>query len=282
MPTPARPLARGVAPACVALVLAALTVVLAPLPVRGASTLSNGSVTPGSGTTVTTFTFRVRFASTSPARPPDSIVAQVGTTTVALSLESGSPTNGIYAGSDTLPVGTHAVAFSAVVEDDPPGSPDPIGGGTVVVTTAPSPTPAPTPAPTPRPTPQPTPAPTAPPTPQPTPPRPTPLPPPPSTANPATPEPASDGPQASAGETPEATENGEPTQRPEPSDEGSEAPGSAAPTPLGGPGASGDPDHEPDEDRGGAGQVGLIVLGGVTSTAGALVLIRQWRARARV
>jgi hypothetical protein len=50
------------------------------------------------------------------------------------------------------------------------------------------------------------------------------------------------------------------------------------------PGRSGSPqpddaDDDPSGTGGGIGRLGWIMLGGMTSAAGAFVLVRQWRAR---
>ncbi len=286
VPERIRPTAWKSVAAWTVLLFAALWALAWPVgPVRAASTLTDPSVSPSSGPVGQLFTFSIHFRSSSPARPPDSIVAQVGATYVPLTLVAGSPSNGTYAGStDTLALGTHSVTFGADVVDDPPGDPAPVDGGVVTVTAAPTPPPAtPTPAPTPTPPPTPVPTATAQPTPRPpgvTPrptPRPTPLPP------GVTPAPATPTPGASADESQGAGS--------------SEEPGSASPAPTGStsgearpsvsPGdASAEPGPSPDEiddqaSRGGFGQVGWIVLGGMTSVAGAAVLGRQWLARRR-
>jgi hypothetical protein len=135
-----------------------------PAPALAAGTLSDGSVTPTSGTTSTPFTFTVSYVSTdSPSRPAQSVWAQVGAVSVPLVKVSGSAHDGTWQASATLPAGVWPVTFHATTADDPAL----VLPGPIVTVTAPPPTPTPVPTlpPTPRP---PTPRPTAPPTVRPT------------------------------------------------------------------------------------------------------------------
>src|SRR5687767_6208354 len=87
--------------------LLVLTLASAPAPARAASFLTDGSVTPTSGTTATTFAFSVHYTSTdSPTRPAQAAWAQVGGVTITLAKVSGSAHDGTWQGSATLPAGT--------------------------------------------------------------------------------------------------------------------------------------------------------------------------------
>lgn len=146
--------------ACAALLVAlaaAVTVPRASLHAAAPNRLSSPSVSPTSGTTSTTFGFSVHYLGDYPAT---SVTAVVGSRTIALSLASGTATDGTYTGSSTLPAGTWAVTFTAVATKR--NSPSISGGTVTVVAPTPSPQPsiapvlsaAPTPAPvvaTPRP-----------------------------------------------------------------------------------------------------------------------------------
>lgn len=129
-----------------------------------ADELRNGAVSPLEGTTQTVFTFSVEYAG-DPADLP-TVVAKIGATEVPLSLASGIPSAGTYAGSATLPAGSWQVQFRA---DNLRGGNAVLNGPSILVrevTPAPQPTPAPT-APPPTPVPA-TPVPTVPPTATPT------------------------------------------------------------------------------------------------------------------
>ena len=125
-----------------------------------ADELRNGTVSPLEGTTQTVFAFSVEYAG-NPADLP-SVVVKLGATEVPLSLASGIPSSGTYAGSATLPAGSWQVQFRA---EKLRGGNAVLNGPSILVrevTPAPQPTPAPTPPP---PTPVPaTPVTTAPPT----------------------------------------------------------------------------------------------------------------------
>jgi len=126
-------------------------------PVQAArNTLSNPTVSPPSGIPSTTFTYTVQYEGA-----PASVAASVADRTIPMSVVSGSSSNGTFAMSTTLPVGSWQVTFKSVAL----GKDDTLVGPTVTVTSgatprptiAPTPTPAATqpPAPTPIPTPQP-------------------------------------------------------------------------------------------------------------------------------
>jgi len=142
-------------------------------------TLSSGTVSPGSGTTATSFRFSVVYRDNSACTPSPITVTVDGAGTFSLVLVSGDPTSpagATYARSVTLPSGSHRYRFAAT-------SGSGVGELTatltsvapsmvVVVAPTPVPTPTPTPPPTQKPTPRPTPRPTPPPpvpTPAPTP-----------------------------------------------------------------------------------------------------------------
>ena len=135
-------------------------------------TLADGRVSPGSGTTSTTFQFSVTYTDTKGCPPKRMVVVVDGVGEYALTRTGGRLSTGAtFAIGTTLPPGTHAYHFEAssgsggglktftLTAVDPP----------VVVVTAPTPPPTPTPSPTPVPTPKPTPVPTPAPTPRPTP-----------------------------------------------------------------------------------------------------------------
>jgi hypothetical protein len=120
--------------------LAACCLAVLASPVMSASGLQKGSVTPRSGTTATTFTFRVEAAA---GKPPSSVTARLtraggGTRTVALS-HAGKTWTG---SSRVTTTGTWTVTFVAT----PTGT---TTGGTITV--SPAPTPRPTPVATPPP-----------------------------------------------------------------------------------------------------------------------------------
>jgi hypothetical protein len=268
-------LAAGIAAAGLAL--------LAWSPVSAATLLQNPSATPASGTTDTTFVLSVDYVSDPEARPALSASVEVvglGGSPLPMALVAGDDTNGTWQTSTMLPAGTWDLIFRA----DASGSdPDPAVGLVITVIDAATPTPSPSPSPgqgTPAPTSQPTASPsatatasphaTAPPTPVPTPlppgVTPTPRPAAPSASPPATsPEPS---------ESNAASASARPSDRPS----GSERPSSATSRPTFSltPSASADEDAS---DGSGWGRAGWIVLGGLTSAAGAAVLARQWLVR---
>lgn len=246
---------------CVAIGVAALL----PSPVLATNTLSQGSVTPGSGTTATVFVFRVRYDSTTPPRDATAVWAEVAGLTVPLALEpDGTATGGWYVGSGSLPQGTWPVTFRATAVQDAFVA-DADGGTVEVLPAGASPSPAATTSPTPIATAAPTPS-AAPPTPGATPvptlpvvPRPT--------APPRTPS-------ASASPTP-STSAVEPSIRPTPT-EGGQRP-SSVPTAIASSTAraTAAPGAEPEEDPAG-GALPWIVLGGGMATSGAAIIALQW------
>jgi hypothetical protein len=239
----AREALRGVAAALLALSLAT-----APMPVRAASVLSDGSVSPSSGTTTTAFTFSVHYTSTDPPRPAQSVWAEVGSATVTLIKASGTALDGTWLGTSTLPAGTWQVTFHATTNGDPA---QPLLGPIVTVT-APPPSPQPTPPPPP-PTAAPTPVPTQPP------PRPRPQPtPPPTDADDRTAASSQAMPAGSPGSTHGRAD-----------DDPAETPASFEPA---GDGADTPP---------GARLASLLIVGGAMSIGGAAVLARQWHVRRR-
>lgn len=256
--------------------LLAFALALAPTPARAAGVLSDGSVTPPSGTTATAFTFTVSYLSTdSPTRPAQTVWADVGGMTVPLAKVSGAAHDGTWQGTSTLPAGTWQVTFNATTSADP--QPAPLAGPIVTVTQAPTPTPPP---PTPRPTAAPTPRPTAPPAPGPTvAPNPPPPTAPPLTTAPtsaddhdptATPR-ASSSPRSSTTASASASASSRPMRTPSAAAEApsvdadpSEAP---VPTDL----AADEPDTRPPSML-----ASLLIVGGTLSLAGAAVLARQW------
>jgi hypothetical protein len=286
VPIRIRTLARGVAAVAAAGMLATALLVLpaSPPPVRAAEQLLNGTVAPSSGTTATTFVFSVDYVS-DPDEPALSVsvdIVGMPGPPLAMTLVSGTESDGTWQRSATISAGTWDTVFAANLQG--PTRPT-LDGPTVVVTVPP--TPVPTPRPTPRPTPVPTAAPTATPRPAPAPtplppgvtpppaPRPTPLPPG-VTPAPATPGAESEDPAGSGADASGAPGSMEPGEWPDSSASAASTGASAMPD------ASGSP--QPDDgasnaNGGGVGRLGWIVLGGMTSAAGALVLVRQWRAR---
>jgi len=123
------------------LLLAALWLTVAP--VMAKNVLSGAVVSPRSGTTATVFAFSVHYA----GKPATSVVAHVGTLTVALSQASGTTSNGTWRRSRRLPAGTRSVSFSAASV----GNVADLPAGQVTVTATPAPTPRATPRPTPEP-----------------------------------------------------------------------------------------------------------------------------------
>ena len=259
-------------------VLLACALAVAPAPARAASVLSNGTVSPGSGTTATVFTFSVDYNSSNPVRNAQAVWAEFGSATVTLALASGNTHAGTWTGTSTLPVGSLPVTFHASISANP--QPDPLNGPNVTVTLPP---PTPTPAPTPPPTPAPTPRPTAAPTPTPPPgATPTPgAPPPPG----STPRPSAAGPQPTS--PPDGNDN--PTNAPNsstsPSGTGEVLSGTPGGDPTLGPDENSAPVESPqvsdaaDEDEAtprGSLLAPLLFVGGTMSLVGAAVLGRQW------
>jgi hypothetical protein len=228
--------------------------------VRAASVLSDGSVTPTSGTTATAFTFSVHYTSTdSPPRPAQAVWAQVGSLTITLIKVSGSAHDGTWQGSATLPAGTWQVTFHAMTSGDP--QPEPLFGPMVTVTEPP---------PTPQPTAAPAPPPPAPPPPVNLAPQPLPVP------QPTAPRTLDDGP----------TQTRPPSPSPTPSASGSARSRTPVPTPSSTAEMDDDPSGTPNpsdlaaEDTApppGSILASLLIIGGTMSLAGAAVLARQWQ-----
>lgn len=286
VPERIRPALAALSAACLIALLATLVPVLPPRAADAAGMLTAGTVSPREGTTATTFAFRVHLNTESTQGPQD-IWVDVGSTRYDLNLIVGAPEDGTYGIDTNVSItGVHQVTFGAVTHGPPP-DPDPLAAGTITVTAAPTPIPTPTPPPTPTPRPTPVPTATPRPTPAPTPlppgvtprptPRPTPLPPG-ATPRPATPTPdaSADGSEPPGSGAAEASGSAQPTESGSPDGEPSTRPGETG-TPDASPAAS---EGERGEG-GGFGRVGWIVLGGMTSVAGAAVLGRQWLARRR-
>ncbi len=218
----ARPRAHAARPWLGALAVAAVLLMAYAAPMTAASktVLSNATVSPRTGTTATTVALTVMYQNASGARA-EVVTAMVGGVAHAMTRQTdGAWGRGVTFGwKGTLPVGTHAVDFTARAKDHSVAS---LAAGDVTISALPKPTPAPTPTPKPTPKPTPSPTPTPRPTPRPTPaptprptPRPTPAPTPKATTTPAaTPTPATP--------TPDPTANGvtlptaEPTPTPAP------------------------------------------------------------------
>jgi hypothetical protein len=138
--------ARVALVAAMAALAAAPTLPLGLVFAAAPNQLDGPLVSPTQGDTTTTFSFSVHYLGKYPAT---SVSAAVGTRIVVLSLVSGIPTNGTYAGSGRLPAGTWSVTFNAIATQ---GNPPSISGGTVRVA-GPTPSPRPSTAPTPTPAP---------------------------------------------------------------------------------------------------------------------------------
>jgi hypothetical protein len=107
--------------------------------------LSNGSVTPTSGTTATAFVFTVDYSGEAA-----SVTASVANRTVAMTLISGQVTDGRFRGSASLPAGSWPVTFHADAER---GKDPSLSGPRLTVASLATPRPTPQPTPTPVPTP---------------------------------------------------------------------------------------------------------------------------------
>lgn len=261
-----------------ALLLAMCCLLLGSGPVTAAAPnqLRNGSVTPGAGTTQTTFVFSVDYSSERDFAAT-SVVAVVAGRSIRLSLASGSATAGTYRGSAGLPAGRWPVSFEAQATQGPIAT---LVGPTVTVT-APAATPKPVPG-----TPKPVPV-----TPAPTPrlvvatPVATSRPPAAATAAPsraATPTPAAATDDPSGSATPSASSRsaepassaGSPDPRPSadtasPRPDESSVPAAAVPGSLSAPPAGGETDGPPPW---------LVIVG---SAATGVVLFVVWRRRPR-
>jgi hypothetical protein len=98
--------------------------------------LSQASVTPLSGDTSTLFVVMVRYRSTA-GHPASVVSVNAGGQVTALTLVSGTTTDGIWSGADTLPPGHWEITFEASVAT---GSEPSLLAGTVSVTGATAPT----------------------------------------------------------------------------------------------------------------------------------------------
>lgn len=119
----------------------ALTAAAAP------NQLANPTVSPGVGSTTTTFNFGVSYASDK-GFAAMSVVAIAAGRSIVLRLASGTATGGTYTGASTLPAGNWAVTFEAQATQGPNAS---LSGPTVRVAAPVSAPPPPPPAPASRP-----------------------------------------------------------------------------------------------------------------------------------
>ncbi|HEX6867725.1 MAG TPA: hypothetical protein VF119_02910 [Candidatus Limnocylindrales bacterium] len=208
-----------------------VTPVLALSATCGSVTLTQGGVSPSSGTPGTQFTFTVTYTNSKGGNPGRAQVRFGDSTQIALS-GSGDTTAGVvYAGTTTKPNGTWTYRFRFRTLGSWCETPT----DTFVVAT-PTPTPQPTPTPTPKPTPPPTPKPTPEPTARSTPratPKPTPKPTPKRAATPKpTPKPSKKPrPSASPAGTSVATPGQPSPSDRSPSDETPQPRPTASPTP---------------------------------------------------
>jgi hypothetical protein len=202
--------------------------------------LTGGTVTPTTGTTATVFDFSVHFVGTA-SDLAVTVTASVAGKTIPLT-DTGTPRNGTWTGSSTLPVGSWTVKYrsTSTMGTDPtftvPGQ---------VVVAAPTPRPSPTTKPTPRPNPSP---------------RPTPRP----TSVPATPLPGGSVP-ALVSQTPFGTTVIDASTSPAASESsgGSASPASAIPSSSAPPGQSDSPPFTVPPE----GVVAIGLLGAVTVAA---------------
>lgn len=264
-----------------AAVLVAGVLLLAATPAGAATVLQNQLATPATGTTGTTFDLSVDYVSEPEARPALTVAVEVvglGGSPLPMSLVAGDATNGTWQTSTMLPAGTWDLVFRA----DASGSDPPAVGLVLTVVDAATPTPSPSPGPgTPAPstTPSPVATPTAPAS-APSTGRPTPVPtplPPGVTPTPAPPARASAASSAAPSQGDAASGSPAPSDGPSQPPSGSERPSSVA---LGTRSPAASPSVG-DRVTGGSGwgRAGWVVLGGLTSVAGAAVLARQWLAR---
>lgn len=133
--------------ACGLLILFAASLLAAPgAQAAPPNRLQSASVDPSAGTTATVFTYSVRYRGEA-GSPAASVTATVAGLTVPLSLVSGTPTDGVYAGTSTLPPGTWMVTFEAIAQS---GKNPTATAGPVQVSAPPTPTPVPLPPPPPQ------------------------------------------------------------------------------------------------------------------------------------
>lgn len=268
-------------------VLACLALLASPMPVAAAPVLHSPAVSPADGTTDTVFVMSVTYVSTPEARPATSVAVEIvglGGASLPMGLASGTATDGRWETSTMLPAGSWDLVFHATTNPSSQ-SPDSIDGPVVNVTPAPTvePTLSPTPHVTVGPTPVPTPGATE-----------TESPPPgatPTVAPAPLPPGATPGPTVAPallppGATPRPTSAGEPVAVASPtgsdaaspvasvSGSGAAAASSSSPAAL----ESAAPAISPGQ-RSGFGRIGWVVVGGMTSVAGAALLARQWLGR---
>ena len=201
----------------------------------GPTKLADPTVTPRSATTEQTVVFTVSFRNRE-GSAADWVRVKVGSTVHSMTSKGGSDwKRGItFRWSGRLPVGTHAITFSASSRDH---FSDAIAGGSVQIT---NPPPDPPPKPTPRPTPKPTPKPAVVPTTAPT------------TAPPAV---ATDSP------SPTPTEEATPSPSPTPSPSASDDAVAVVPRPTGGPASAPGGGTDPAAPAGGPGAGPLDGIG---------------------
>ena len=175
--------------------------------------LSNGSATPGAGTTSTSIRFSVRYADTAGCAPSRVVVVVQGVGTYPLNGSGSDYTGGAtFSRTLSLPAGSHAYSFKAT-SGKKAGALSSVSPSKVTIT-------APTPRPTPRATPRPTPRPAPPPPPR------------------STPKPAAPAPPAPPPPTPTAAPTARPTASPtagaasSPPDRSPIAPAVVAPSPT--------------------------------------------------
>jgi hypothetical protein len=99
-------------------VLAALMGAPSPLLAAPPNRLTEPSVTPATGTTLTSFVLSVRYTSDR-GTPAQSVLAEVGLVSVTLGLVSGTAVDGVWSGSSLLPPGTWPVTFRAAADQGP-------------------------------------------------------------------------------------------------------------------------------------------------------------------
>ena len=111
----------------------------------GSNDLADPTVTPATGTTLTMFTFTVRYEG---AFPATSVTAAVAGRDLAMTLTDGSMSAGTWAVSSTLPAGAWATTFIGYAEQ---GNVASVTGPALTVAPADATTPAPAPPGTPAP-----------------------------------------------------------------------------------------------------------------------------------
>jgi len=144
--------------AVAAAMLFVLAIGLPAMAAQGPTRLLDPNVSPGSGTTASTFTVSVLYRSQNDS-PADFVKAKIGATTYTLSRTTAPDwKKGVrFSWSGKLPAGTHTVTFLSRSKDKFAAA---LAGGSIVVTVPPpKPTPEPTPKPAPRATAEPTPIP---------------------------------------------------------------------------------------------------------------------------